>query len=182
MCLPILQLSCKFFWAKYHITQVCHSPLQPRIGSLQLLAFPKTKIAVEREEIRQCYGNAVHKLSQQCLTADWLAPQQNDCSWMHSKVSSDWLPSYIMATWLVLEIFKMAGHFLDSPRTLMLLSIMFQYWICETPKTTASIAFITVGVILKFFLIGSFRGFQSVLWHFVFQFVIADCFIPSNDA
>ena len=38
-----------------------------------------------------------------------------NCSQMHSKVSSDWLPSYIIATQLVLEIFKMAGHFPDSP-------------------------------------------------------------------
>jgi hypothetical protein len=35
---------------------------------------------------------------------------------MHSKVSSDWLPSYIKVTPTVLEIFKMAGYFLDSPR------------------------------------------------------------------
>jgi hypothetical protein len=34
---------------------------------------------------------------------------------MHSKVSSDWLPSYIKTTRPVLEIFKMAGYFLDSP-------------------------------------------------------------------
>jgi hypothetical protein len=27
------------------------APLQPRFGSLRLLAFPKAKIAVEREEI-----------------------------------------------------------------------------------------------------------------------------------
>ena len=35
---------------------------------------------------------------------------------MHSKVSSDWLPSYIKTTWPVLEIFKMAGYFPDNPR------------------------------------------------------------------
>jgi hypothetical protein len=35
---------------------------------------------------------------------------------MHSKVSSDWQPSYIKATRPVLEIFKMAGYFPDSPR------------------------------------------------------------------
>jgi len=34
---------------------------------------------------------------------------------MHSKVSSDWLPSYIKATRPVLEILKMAGYFPDSP-------------------------------------------------------------------
>ena len=35
---------------------------------------------------------------------------------MHSKVTSDWLPSYIKATRPVLEILKMAGYFPDSPR------------------------------------------------------------------
>ena len=39
---------------------------------------------------------------------------------MHSNVSSDWLPSYIMATRPVLEIFKMAGKFPDRPRTWVL--------------------------------------------------------------
>ena len=48
------------------------TPLQPRFGSLQLLAFPKAKIAVEREEICKCDGHTVHKLSQWHLTADWL--------------------------------------------------------------------------------------------------------------
>jgi len=36
---------------------------------------------------------------------------------MRSKVFSDWLRSYIKATLPVLEIFKMAGYFPDSPRT-----------------------------------------------------------------
>jgi len=61
----------------------------------------------------ECDGHTVHKLSQQRLTADLLAPRESDCSWMHSKVSSDWLPSYIKATRLVLEIFTMAEYFLD---------------------------------------------------------------------
>jgi hypothetical protein len=38
---------------------------------------------------------------------------------MDSKVSSDWLPSYIKATRPVLEIFKMAGNFADSPRIIL---------------------------------------------------------------
>jgi hypothetical protein len=63
----------------------------------------------------ECYGHAVHKLSQWRLTADWLAPRESDCSRMHSKVSSDWLPSYIKAMQLVLKIFKMAGYFMDRP-------------------------------------------------------------------
>jgi len=77
--------------------------------------FPKVKIAVE-SEICECDSHTVHKLSQRCLTADWLAPRESTYSWMRSKVSSDWLPSYITARRPVLEIFKMAGYFPDSPR------------------------------------------------------------------
>jgi len=65
----------------------------------------------------ECDGHTVHKLTQQRLTANLLAPRESDCSWMHSKVSSDWLPSYIKATLPVLKIFKMDGYFLDSPHT-----------------------------------------------------------------
>jgi len=91
------------------------APLQPRFGSLQLLAFPRAKITIESVEICECDSHTVHKLSQRHLTADWLAPRESDCSRMRGKVSSDWLPSYIKATWPVLEIFKMARYFLDSP-------------------------------------------------------------------
>jgi hypothetical protein len=92
------------------------APLQPTFGSLRLLVFPKAKIAVEREEICECDGHTVHKLSQRSLTADRLAPRESECSRMRSKVSSDWLPSCIKATRPVLEIFKMAGYFPDRPR------------------------------------------------------------------
>jgi hypothetical protein len=57
----------------------------------------------------------VHTLSQRHLTANWLAPRESGCSRMCSKVSSDWLPSYIEATRPVLEIFKMAGYLPDRP-------------------------------------------------------------------
>jgi hypothetical protein len=73
----------------------------------------------------ECDGHTVHKLSQRHLTADWLAPRENDCSRMHSKVSSNWLPNYIKATRPVLEIFKMAGYFPDSPRIYRLHSFRF---------------------------------------------------------
>ena len=40
------------FLAKHQITQVTqHCPLQPRFGALRFLAFPKTEITFEREEI-----------------------------------------------------------------------------------------------------------------------------------
>jgi len=64
----------------------------------------------------KCDGHTEHKLSQRRLTAERLAPRESDCSRMYSKVSSEWLPSYIKATRPVLEIFNMAGYFPDSPR------------------------------------------------------------------
>jgi len=65
----------------------------------------------------KCDRHTVHKLSQRRLTADWLDPRESDCSRMDSKVSTDWLPSYIKVMLPVLKIFKMAGYFPDSPRT-----------------------------------------------------------------
>ena len=108
------QCACPFYSsrAKHHITQVCQPPYNP---DLWLLAFPEAKIAVESEEISECNGHTVHEVSQQCLTAERLAPRESDCSRMHSKVSSDWLPSCIRALRPVLEIFKTARYFLDSP-------------------------------------------------------------------
>ena len=94
------------------------APLQPRFGSLRLLIFLKAKIAIESEDICEYDGHIVHKLSQRRLTADWLAPWESDCSRMHSKFPSNWLSSYIKAMRPVLEIFKMAGNFPDSPRIL----------------------------------------------------------------
>jgi len=65
----------------------------------------------------ECNGHTVRKLSQRHLTANWLAPQESDCSQIHSKVSlSDRLPSYIKATWTVLEIFTMSGYVPDRPQ------------------------------------------------------------------
>ena len=104
------------FLAKHHICPGLSAPLQPRLRSQRLLAFPKDKITIESVEICECDGHTVHKLSQRRLTADWLAPRETDCSRMHSKVSSDRLPSYIKTTQPVLEIFKMAGYFPDRPR------------------------------------------------------------------
>jgi hypothetical protein len=118
MRLPILQLSFRLLWQSITSPRSV-SPLQPRFGSL--LGFPKAKILIEREVICECDGHTVHKLGQQRLTADWLAPWDSDCSWTHSKVSSDRLPCYIKATRPVLEIFKMDGYVPDSPRICHLL-------------------------------------------------------------
>ena len=119
MRLPILQPLCRLFFGKASHHPGLWAPLQPRFVSLRLLAFPKAKIAAEREEICDCDCHTVHKHSQRHLSADWLAPRESDCSRMHTKVSSDWLPSYIKATWPVLEVFKMAGNFPKSPHIIL---------------------------------------------------------------
>jgi hypothetical protein len=64
----------------------------------------------------ECDSHTVHKLSQRRLTADWLVPQESDCSQVHSKVS-DWLTDCRVTSrphWLVLEIFEVDGYFPDS--------------------------------------------------------------------
>jgi hypothetical protein len=65
----------------------------------------------------ECDGHTVHKLSQRRLTADCLVRRESDCSQMHTKVSSDRLPSYIKAMWPVLEIFKIDRYLTDSPHS-----------------------------------------------------------------
>jgi hypothetical protein len=52
---------------------------------------------------------------------------------MHSKVSSDWLPSYSKVIPPVLEIFKMAGYFPDGPR--MTVGIRAWWWRCKESDT-----------------------------------------------
>jgi len=93
------------------------APPTAQIWLPETSGFPKANNTIEREEICECDSHTVHKLNQQYLTAEWLAPQDSDCSMMYSKVSSDWLPSFVKARWLVLEIFKMAEHCLDSRHT-----------------------------------------------------------------
>jgi len=115
MRLPILQLSCRLFFGKKSRHPGLSAPQQPRFGSLRLLGFPKAKITVEIE-ICECDGHTVHKLSQRRLTAYWLTPQESDCWYMRSKVSADYLTSYIKATRPVHEILKMAGYFPHRPR------------------------------------------------------------------
>ena len=115
------QCACPFYSSRAgSFGKASHHPglsalLEPRFASLRLLAFPKAKTAVEREEICECIGPTVHKLRERRLTVDWLAPWEGDCSRMRSMVSTDSLAICIKATWPVLEIIKMAGYFPDSP-------------------------------------------------------------------
>ena len=72
----------------------------------------------------ECDVHTVYKLSQRRPTADRLASRDSDYSRMRSKVSSDWLPSYIKATRPVLEIFKMDEYFPDSLRICYRINIL----------------------------------------------------------
>ena len=102
-CACLFYSSCAGFLGKAHHPNLS-APVQRRFGSLQLPAFPKVKITIEREVICECDGHTIHELSHWHLAANWLLSQESECSWMHSKVSSDWLPSYVKATWWVLDI------------------------------------------------------------------------------
>jgi len=129
----LYQRACPFyssrtgFYSKTSHYRGVSAPLQTRFGFLRLLGFPKAKFAIESEEIGKCDGHTVHKLSQLRLTADWLAPLESDCSWKHSKVSSDRLPSYIKAILPVLEVLNMAGYFPDRPRTSFYGNTIYSY-------------------------------------------------------
>jgi hypothetical protein len=59
-----------FFFGKASHHPGLSAPIKPRFGSLRLLVFLKAKIAFENEEICECDGHTVHKLSQRRLTAD----------------------------------------------------------------------------------------------------------------
>ena len=65
----------------------------------------------------ECDTHTVYKLSHLRLTAQLLVPRESDCSWTRSKVSSDWLPSYIKVMQPVLKILKIHRYSPDSPRT-----------------------------------------------------------------
>jgi len=83
-----------FFWQNTASPRSVSTPT----GQIWLPAtsgFSQTKIAVESEEICEGDHHTVHKLIQRGLTAGWLAQRESDCSRLHSKVSSNWLPSYI---------------------------------------------------------------------------------------
>jgi len=59
------------FLEKHHITHVCQTPTpSAQIWLPEPSGFPKAKNKVEREEICECDGHKVNKLSQWCLTAE----------------------------------------------------------------------------------------------------------------
>jgi len=112
----------------------------------------------------ECDSHTVHKLSQRRLTADWLAPRESECSRMCSKVSSDWLQSYIKATGTVLEIFKMAGYFTGSPRICTHINPLYQH--SSGRRSTTEIARPPEWDNLFIYLFIYFRVYLTSLWEF----------------
>ena len=140
MGLLILQLSCKLFFlgggGKNRITQVCQPPCSPDLAPYDFWLFPKLKSPLKG---RRLVNETVtqYRRSQLRLTADWLILRESDCSRMHSKVSSNWLPNFIKVTRPVLEIFKMARYFPDRPRILSSVARLAVPYFCTLSHKTA---------------------------------------------
>ena len=103
------------FLAKHRITQICQHPYSPDLAPCHFWFFSKLKSPLKVRRFVNAMVTPYTSSVSVIITADWLAPRESDCSQLHSKFSSDWLPSYIKATQPVLKIFKMDGYFLDSP-------------------------------------------------------------------
>jgi len=107
------------------------SPLSP-----PRFNFDNNKTHVKEDtvwEFRCDLCGSKHRFSQRHLTADWLAPRENDCLQMYSKVSSDWLPSYIKATQPVLETFKT-----NTFRTALVYWAQLKIWDRKVPNFSGS--------------------------------------------
>jgi len=70
----------------------------------------------------ECDGHTVHKLSQQCLTAEWLAPQESDCSRTRRRAH---LTGYqVTRTSRPCDRFSRYSKWLDIFRTGLVLSLL----------------------------------------------------------
>ena len=110
----------EFFWWNIKSPR-WSAPLQPRFGTLQLLAFPQTKITFEREEISDCWESGKY---QRAADGDW-----ENCVRFYSE--GDW---GIVVLWQCFLYFVsssisvsishyMAGCLLDRPHTHMCLDL-----------------------------------------------------------
>jgi len=76
-------------------------------------------------------GHTIHKFSQRRLTADWLVPCESDCSHMHSKDFSDWLPSCIKVTRRYSGYSKWLDTFQSDPVHVLMYCIQRDYVSCR---------------------------------------------------
>ena len=108
-----------FFWWQSITSPTSVSPPATQIWLFATSGFSRAKIAFEREEICDWDGYTVHKLSERCLTADWVVPWESDCWRMHSKVSSNWLTSSSRPR----NLFSRYSTWLDTFWTALVLSV-----------------------------------------------------------
>ena len=116
------------FVAKHQITQMTQSPLQPRSGSLQPLAFPKTKITFEKEKMSDCWWDSGKYNG--AADGDW----ENCVRSRGAHFEGDWGVTVLCTMFLVSSSINvyfsqyMAGYFLDRPGTITSYS-QFMFWL-----------------------------------------------------
>ena len=129
-------MSCAEFFGK---TSISPAPLQPRFDALWLLAFPKTKITFEREEISDCqWDSGKYNMA---AGGDWvncMRPQGPyfEGNWSFIVLCTMFLVSCIFFNKCLYFSYCIAGYLLDRPRTFTFdkhlfppLLILFVFWI-----------------------------------------------------
>ena len=120
MCPLFYHVSCIDFWWNIKSPRGL-SPLQPRFGALQLLAFPKTKMIFEREEISDRrwdsgkYHGAAHGDWETCVRSQG-AYIEGD--WGIIVLCTIFLVSCIILNKCLYFSYYMVGYFLDRPHIL----------------------------------------------------------------
>ena len=121
--------SCAEFFGKTSNHPVDSSLLQPRFGALQLLAFPKTKITFEREEISDCwwdsgkYDRVVDGNWEDCVRSQG---RYFEGGWGVIVPCTMFLISCIFFKKCLYFSYYMARYLLDRPRILMYLLFTFK--------------------------------------------------------
>jgi hypothetical protein len=107
-----------FFWGGGGGKALHHpglsAPYRPGVALCDFRLFPKLKSPLKgRRFVNATVTQYTMSAASHCRLT---SPFGRVTSRMRSKVSSDWLPSYIKVTRPVFELFKMDGYFTDSPR------------------------------------------------------------------
>ena len=109
------------FLVNHRITKVCQSLYRPDLAPCNFRLFPKPKSPLKGRRFVNVtvtqYTSSVNGVS----LPTGLTPRESDYSQMHTKVSSEWLLSYIKAERPVLETFKMDKYCPDRPRKLKII-------------------------------------------------------------
>ena len=105
------------FLVKHQIIQVTQHPWQPRFGALILLAFPKTKITFEREEISDYqWDSGKYDWS---ADGDWENCVWSQCAYFEgTEALVSYVQCFLYLTCSSINVYfsyYMAGYFLDRP-------------------------------------------------------------------